>query len=148
MPLSVILLPIYVSGKTIGYFLWVLHFFMQHFGFHILHCCIYPFTRLIITKWSCSGRINISIIKISHKMLKKAFRSLLCEGDLWAVDRAGICDSERSLEIIENDTVKAMIPFHWLKKGWFGLAQILKIKSFNIGKESRANVSSCILLVI
>ena len=76
---------------------------------------------------------------------------------LWAVDRAGICDSERSLEIIENDTVKAMkYPFHWLKSGWFGLAlillkwfaQILKIKSFNSGKESRAKVSSCILLVI
>ena len=52
-----------------------------------------------------------------------------------AVDRAGICDSERSLEIIENDR---------LKSRWFGLAlillklfaQILKIKSFESGKES------------
>ena len=26
----------------------------------------------------------------------------MCKGNLWAVDRAGICDSERSLEIIEN----------------------------------------------
>ena len=78
-------------------------------------------------------------------MLKKAFRLLLCEGDLWAVDRAGVCDLERSLEIIENYTVKAMkYPFYWLKSGWFGLAlillkqfaQILKIKSFNSGKES------------
>ena len=109
-------LPIYVSGKTIGYFLWVLHFLIQDFRFHIFHFCIYPTTWLIITKSSCSGWINISIIKISHKMLKKAFWSLLCKGYLWAVDRAGICDSERSLEIIENDR---------LKSRWFGLALIL-----------------------
>ena len=31
---------------------------------------------------------------------------ILCKGHLWAVDRAGICDSERSFEIIENETVK------------------------------------------
>ena len=111
MPLSVILFPVYVSGKTIGYFLWVLHFLIQDFRFHIFHFCIYPTTWLIITKWSCSGWINIFIIKISHKMLKKALWSLLCKGYLWAVDRAGICDSERSLEIIENDR---------LKSGWFG----------------------------
>ena len=73
MPLSVILLPIYVSSKTIGYFLWVLYFLLQDFRFHIFHFCIYPTTWLIIAKWSRSGWINISIIKISNKILKKKF---------------------------------------------------------------------------
>ena len=35
MPLPVILLPIFVSGKTIDYFLRVVHFFMQNFRCHI-----------------------------------------------------------------------------------------------------------------
>ena len=39
-------------------------------------------------KWSGSGRINISTIKIPHRILKKDFLSLLCKDDLWAVDRA------------------------------------------------------------
>ena len=38
--------------------------------------------------------------------MEKTFWSLLCTGDLWAVDRAGICDLGRSHESIENYTVK------------------------------------------
>ena len=62
---------------------------------------------------------NISIIKISHKILKKAFSTLLRKGDLWAGDKAGICDLGRSLEIIENYTVK-----EWMV--WIG-TDILKM---------------------
>ena len=75
----------------------------------IFHFCIDPNIWLVISKWLCSDRIHISIIKKCHKILEKAFRSLLCKGDLWAVDRAGICDPGRSLEIIENCTAKKWV---------------------------------------
>ena len=93
MPLSVILLPICMSGKQLATF-YEVALFNTRFKFHIFHCCIYLITHYVITKLSCSGRINISIIKISHKIFNKAFWSLLCKGDIWAVDRAGTFDSE------------------------------------------------------
>ena len=49
----------------------------------------------------------------------------MCTGDLWAVDRAGVRDWIRSLEIIENDTVKKWtVGFSLIFLKWF--AQIIK----------------------
>ena len=107
MPLAVILLPIYVSGKTIGYLLWVLHFLHTRFKilyFPFLYLSNYTLDNNQQMEWLCSRWINISIIIISHKTLKKALWSCLCKGNLWTVDRAGIGDSEVgkvSFEIIK-----------------------------------------------
>ena len=76
---------------------------------YIFNFCIYLNAGLIISKWSCSGQIHISIIKKSHKILEKTFQLLLCTGALWLVDRAVICDPGRSLAIIENYTVEKLV---------------------------------------
>ena len=124
MPLPVILLPIFVSGKTIDYFLvdllsidllfLLLTLFHTRFQIsYIFSTCIYPITWLIIMKWQSSGQINIFIIKKSHKILKKG-RSL-------GGDRASICDLGRSLEIMENYTFKKLMV--WIQPGqasWVG----------------------------
>ena len=76
----------------------------------IIHFCIYPNPWLIRSKWSCSGQIHISIIRRSHKILEKNFLIASVYGrSLGGIDRAGICDPGRSLEIIENDTVEKWV---------------------------------------
>ena len=145
MPLSVISLPISVSGKTIDFFLWVLHVFIQNFRYqisYIFNFCIYPITWLIITKWSCSGQISIFIIKRSHKILKKKHFDCFCV--------RAISGRQTEQEFVTQKGLLRLLQMIWLKCGWIlkWFAHILKIKLFNSGKESIAKVCSCILLVI
>ena len=91
-----------------------------HTRFQIFFISVSIQSRLIITKFSCSGLINISIIWKSHNILKKSFFIASVRGRSLAIDRQSrYLWHSRSPETDKN----------WVSSFWFNIRQVSLIVS-------------------